>query len=95
MQIWVCKMCGRSMLVKKKPSYCYFEKTSSLEQISKEEADKICLFRGNVLELVEFLQEEKDILNFIPEFKEGVRFDPFTGAGMCDSLSTLTKLRKV
>jgi hypothetical protein len=82
------------MLVKKQPSYCYFEKTSSLEQISKDEADQIGLFRGKVKELVEFLQEEADILNFIPEFKEDVRFDPFTGADMGISLSTLAKLRK-
>lgn len=95
MQIWVCKMCGRSMIVKKQPTYCYFDRMDSVEQISKQDSTKMGLFVGKAGEMVDFLKDEKDHATFIPEFEADVNFNPFTGNSTKDSLSSLGKEHKM
>jgi hypothetical protein len=93
MQIWVCKMCGRSMIVKKQPTFCYFDRMDTLEQISKKDSEKMGLFLGKAEQMMDDLQDE-NVLPFIPEFGGDVNYDPFTGKDTKDSLFSFLKKGK-
>jgi len=83
MTIFVCKTCGRSLKAEEKPNFCYFDRTTAIENISDEDAVKMGLFSttsGAVLNrpyasTVKLVQ----LTVLIFEFFGDVKYDPFTG----------------
>ena len=71
---YVCKMCGRSVIAESKPNFCYYDRMSSIENISEEDSKKMGLFSTNT-----FLYSENNVTF---EFPKDIRFDPFTGEEM-------------
>jgi len=69
--IFICKSCGRAIKSETKPNYCYADGTTSIENISDEDAKKMELFSMNLGVQLE---------NFIVEFINDYRYHPFTGA---------------
>jgi hypothetical protein len=82
-------MCGRAMIVSKKPQFCYFDRMDSIEQISADDSVKMGLFGGGAKQMLEDIKDMEGIKPFIPEFRSDVVFDPFTGQKNQDSLFKL------
>jgi hypothetical protein len=76
---FVCKMCGRALKAEVKPNFCYFDRMSSIENISDEDAIKMGLFS---------MGEGRDVTfdNFptIIEFPADIRYCPNTGKDISD-----------
>lgn len=70
---WVCKTCGRSLKAKDKPNFCYFDRTTAIENIGDEDALKMGLFS--------FSQgiEVPPPSEMVFEFFQDIRYDPRTG----------------
>jgi len=78
MQIWVCKMCGRAMIVKDQPKYCYFDRGDSIEQIGVDDSIKMGLFFGKAKEVIETAMKHEGVF-VIPEFGPDLMYNPLNG----------------
>jgi hypothetical protein len=75
---FVCKVCGRSIKAKAKPSCCYFCGCDNTENISDEDTVKMGLFSTT---------EGEEIDGILFEFPADIRFHPFSGLpvrSICD-----------
>ena len=70
MTIYTCKMCGRGLKAESKPNFCYYDRMSSIENISDEDAVKMGLFSATK-------GEERD--GIVYEFSGDIKYHPFTG----------------
>lgn len=72
-RLFVCKTCGRGMafIPDKQPKFCYADRMDNIEELSREDAQKMMLFRGSNIEI------GLDGCAF--EFPGDVRFDPLSG----------------
>lgn len=93
MIIYVCKMCGRAIKAETKPNFCYFDRMSSIENISDEDAIKMGLFsftKGCPITFPKVAVAvtppassnidstmETTIVTF--EFPKDIKYNPFTG----------------
>lgn len=71
---WVCKTCGRSLKAEEKPNYCYYDRTTAIENISDEDAVKMGLFSLSNGDPCIF-----DSKLFTIEFIKDVRYAPISG----------------
>jgi len=70
MKIFVCKMCGRAIVViddNSIPFYCYFDRTSMMESIDEKKAIAMGIIFKDPIDHIGF------------EFVGDICFDPFTG----------------
>jgi len=74
---WVCKTCGRAIKSETKPSFCYFDRTTSLENISDEDSIKMGLFQLSKGRTMTFSDEPHWTITF--EFPGDFKYHPFTG----------------
>lgn len=75
--VFVCKACGRAIRAEEKPNFCYFDRMSSIENISDQDAVKMGLFslsNGNPCIL--------DSKLFTIEFIKDVRYSPMSGKAL-------------
>ena len=71
---WVCKTCGRAVRSFEKPSFCYYDRTMAIENISDVDSVKMGLF--SEAKGVEIALPTQDMLF---EFIGDVRYNPLTG----------------
>ena len=72
--IYCCKTCGRAIKAKEKPNFCYFDRTTSIENISDQDAVKMGLFSLSNGDPCIF-----DSKLFTVEFIKDVRYTPIGG----------------
>lgn len=88
---YVCKICGRAIRSPKKPTYCYFCKSTSIENISDDDSHKMGLFlfsNGVEINLVRSPEGMSDTLDLCVvlidavtiEFPADMRYHPFKGS---------------
>ncbi len=82
MTIYVCKTCGRALRSEKKPSFCYADRTTNIENISDEDAVKMQLFSQ-----IGYSIEQVNGVIFDFEFPGDVKYHPYSG----ETLFTVTK----
>jgi len=83
---WVCKTCGRAIKSETKPNFCYFDRTTSIENISDGDSIKMGLFSTKEksvttihdaqlqsIDLV--LSKEKGTFEFSPVFSKRISFE--------------------
>lgn len=75
--IYVCKVCGRAIKSETKPNFCYFDRTSSIENIGEEDAVKMGLFSQSKGLQATFSDEPNWTVTF--EFPGDYKYHPFTG----------------
>ena len=74
MTVFTCKTCGRSIRCEEKPNFCYADRTTSIENISDEDAVKMQLFRSGGYVVMNFGNGECAI-----EFPGDIKYHPFNG----------------
>ncbi len=74
---FICKNCGRSLKAEIKPNYCYFDRCSSIENISDEDAVKMGLFSQSKGFTAIFSDVPDQRVTF--EFPGDYKYHPYTG----------------
>ena len=74
---WICKTCGRAIKAEEKPVYCYFDRTTSIENLSNEDAVKMGLFELSKGFTAIFSDGPNWAVIF--EFPGDYKYHPFTG----------------
>lgn len=77
MTIYLCKTCGRAIKAEEKPNFCYFDRTTAIENIGDEDAVKMGLFSTTKGFTAIFSDEPNWTVVF--EFSGDYKYHPFTG----------------